>query len=458
MSLTLTMEHDSVPTTKEPTAPMDIASSQSPISIVYHKVTTDSSDSKGTSLISLKYLAEGAANVVFSFHPYKAETGRSDAFEVLNHTAVGQVLRISKGIDKALTGTQVMKDFEETIIPIFRQKKTSHHLLDLQVVNLPAELIEEANRLISSHTSSRGTMIPPDTAVGLLMPNMSSVPGESLTIEIKPKWLLQSPTAPEEASYRCRTCALRAQKQAQKKNRTSPKLEDGYVCPLKFPIGNPTDIQPFMHHKILRENERLEGNPLHPTIETRVVDAMTEYFSPEYPGYKLINCIRKLQEQHDPQGVTTRSFFADAAENAREILGIINLGQGPLLFTRPPPHQRSTPLPQPSTSNITEEKARAEEDIKVLEELDKNLRVAMSLRDCSLFVRANYSGDVVSVEAKLVDLDLKSERKISEWERKETQLINGLYYKGLGGGQLDRDYTEDCLVAERWRAHVPRNW
>ena len=83
----------------------------------------------------------------------------------------------------------------------------------------------------------------------------------------------------------------------------------------------------------------------------------------------------------------------------------------------------------------------------------------MTLRDCSLYVRAKYSGEgAVEIEAKLGDLDYKSDKKFVEWRMKEYELEHGLYYKGMGAGQLDRDYTERCLVAEKWRANVPRYW
>jgi inositol-pentakisphosphate 2-kinase len=55
-----------------------------------------------------------------------------------------------------------------------------------------------------------------------------------------------------------------------------------------------------------------------------------------------------------------------------------------------------------------------------------DLRLAMTLRDCSLFVAVPLrSGEITS---KLADLDFKSAEKIDDWRDKEATLVNEGWY------------------------------
>ncbi|KAI1000468.1 hypothetical protein K3495_g7729 [Podosphaera aphanis] len=59
---------------------------------------------------------------------------------------------------------------------------------------------------------------------------------------------------------------------------------------------------------------------------------------------------------------------------------------------------------------------------------DENLLLAMTLRDCTIFVR--ISQDSENIEARIGDLDLKSASKIEHWKYTENRLINGGWYSG----------------------------
>jgi inositol-pentakisphosphate 2-kinase len=67
---------------------------------------------------------------------------------------------------------------------------------------------------------------------------------------------------------------------------------------------------------------------------------------------------------------------------------------------------------------------------------DHNLRLAMTLRDCSLFIKISYNtAGVTGIESKLGDLDFKSAEKIVDWMDKEEQLLrNGSYTVGVKEG------------------------
>jgi len=52
--------------------------------------------------------------------------------------------------------------------------------------------------------------------------------------------------------------------------------------------------------------------------------------------------------------------------------------------------------------------------------LDDNLRAAMTLRDCTVFVRFPDNGNNEKIEARLGDLDVKSVEKMSYWKDTDT--------------------------------------
>ncbi|KAI6246721.1 Inositol-pentakisphosphate 2-kinase [Erysiphe necator] len=63
-----------------------------------------------------------------------------------------------------------------------------------------------------------------------------------------------------------------------------------------------------------------------------------------------------------------------------------------------------------------------------LDPFDQNFLIAMTIRDCTVFLRISRSGE--KVEARIGDLDLKSTAKISYWKQVENELINGGWYEG----------------------------
>jgi inositol-pentakisphosphate 2-kinase len=60
-------------------------------------------------------------------------------------------------------------------------------------------------------------------------------------------------------------------------------------------------------------------------------------------------------------------------------------------------------------------------------EVDKAFRTAMTLRDCTVFLRLPNDRDY-PIEARLGDLDLKSAGKVDYWRKTEQELIDGGWY------------------------------
>ncbi|CZT49449.1 uncharacterized protein RSE6_10300 [Rhynchosporium secalis] len=74
-----------------------------------------------------------------------------------------------------------------------------------------------------------------------------------------------------------------------------------------------------------------------------------------------------------------------------------------------------------------------------------NLRIAMTLRDCSVFVRLtdDKGKEAGEIEAKMGDLDVKSPGKLSYWQETERSLIDGGWYTNKEAG---RNWMNACSL------------
>ncbi|EME44935.1 hypothetical protein DOTSEDRAFT_70851, partial [Dothistroma septosporum NZE10] len=174
----------------------------------------------------------------------------------------------------------------------------------------------------------------------LLVTDMTLKEGE-IGMQLKPKWLAQSPTAPAN-SKRCRTCALRAYR-AYERIRTATDAQE--TCPLDL-VNTNIDERRKVVYAITTDRdirEFLLGQAL-----------------------ALFEQLRICQMKLDQYGALR---VAD---------------QGPV----------------------------------------SNLCKAMTLRDCSLFVK--LSGN--SIDARLGDLDLKQAEKLPRWQAIESTLVNEGWY------------------------------
>ncbi|KAF2803256.1 uncharacterized protein BDZ99DRAFT_468234 [Mytilinidion resinicola] len=87
----------------------------------------------------------------------------------------------------------------------------------------------------------------------------------------------------------------------------------------------------------------------------------------------------------------------------------------------------------------------------------ERLKVAMTFRDCSMFVCVHYGAEVPFVEAYLVDLDPKVDEKVGEWLDKEVGLLNQGWYTGKEEG-AKREKV--CVLAGqmKWDTRGERMW
>jgi inositol-pentakisphosphate 2-kinase len=341
--------------------------------------------------VTFGYLNKGAANVIFKIRPENS-TGATrfhfvdispkdklsgTATSVAHGSLAGRVLRVPRGGQKHLSSLEILHGFEHAIRPLFlpgtRNKSQPNrdltkHLMDHEGVllfpDVMSHLYTRVDKLTFANTQSRRK------CWGILLPDMSSTPGQSIMLEVKPKWLAQSPNAPREA-IRCRTCAMHV---------SVPKQRDNYICPLQLLHGNSTSLQPWSQATV---TQQFHGATRPSTVVvSALVKALVDYLTIG-DGLALLQHLLNLQSSLDPHGVLCRPKL-----NA--------------------------------------------------ETFDNNLRLAMTLRDCSLFIKVSYNTTgVTGIESKLGDLDFKSAEKIVDWMDKERQLLqDGSYTAGVKDGPI----------------------
>jgi inositol-pentakisphosphate 2-kinase len=278
----------------------------------------------------IKYLNEGGANFVFSILPAGSE---------LPKPLRNKLLRLRKDLPHVQTTTEQVGSFNSN----FRTLFPPDCLVQPELVRLNGSITTALNRALDTlNRPSRRSedWLPEDEQFGLLVTDMMPAAGKAM-LEMKPKWLLQSPSAPSNAK-RCRTCALRAQRAAHGK-RTATDAQES--CPFDL-VSERVDDRRRAASNITRE----------PALADFLVDGAQPLFA----------ILRDQQRFLDPRGAL-RVAGAD---------GIYDLCR------------------------------------------------AMTLRDCTLFVRGGMAG----IEARLGDLDFKQPEKLGRWKEVERKLIDDGWY------------------------------
>jgi inositol-pentakisphosphate 2-kinase len=372
-------------------------------------------------LVCFEYFNEGGANVIFKILSWSQQPQARpraflfvdawvDSLEVVpthQRELVKKVLRVNKGLSKTLRCEEVISGFYTHVWPLFvagaalvvlRPSKDAYmplsiklpdrdfteHLMEHRGVKLFSDVmvdltskskaigVEEGRNQEQRHLTSKRW--------GILLPDMSPVAGSSFTLEVKPKWLAQSPTAPRDA-VRCRTCALQIEK---------PKDTDKYFCPLRLLDGKRALVHPWILARVTEQVVEHTKTVCAPDKEqiSRIASHVTAYLT-SGDGRALLQHLGYLQKNLDPQGVLCRSQVKS-------------------------------------------------KDVEAL--FDHNLRLAMTLRDCSLYIRVGYTSsgvDASTIDCKLGDLDFKSADKMDDWANKEKELLKSAAYIRKADKELD---------------------
>lgn len=197
--------------------------------------------------VRLQFLAEGGANVVYrivlsttdlpatELEYYGASTPPPLEIEDSYPDVLlrGKLLRMRKDLLFGIPCHDTVSNFESTIRPLFQP----HELVDQTLVRLPPGLIHHCNEQLrisekkgKRPAKRRGVFLATTEPLGLLITDMTDATDPGATVaELKPKWLVQSPSAPP-GSRRCRTCALREMKNDDARKTGCPETRS--FCPL----------------------------------------------------------------------------------------------------------------------------------------------------------------------------------------------------------------------------------
>lgn len=246
--------------------------------------------------LKFTYLAEGAANVVYKIeieddhlsdeiltseierygHSTPPPTELEDGEDVIpenKHTRSllrGKLLRLRKDRADSVSPLRSQRDFERFIKPLFDDEElilsTAIEIGKQLVARLNSELktMEE----LGTRPVSRYGIYLRSEIHGMIMDDIGEgMKPTARTLELKPKWLLQSADAPEDAQ-RCRTCALKELRAAKllheesqrvkqsmdpkKTSSASPDIEKvtritGF-CPLDLVSQNKPSIEKTLEH------------------------------------------------------------------------------------------------------------------------------------------------------------------------------------------------------------------
>ncbi|KXL47160.1 hypothetical protein M433DRAFT_74081 [Acidomyces richmondensis BFW] len=168
----------------------------------------------------IEYLNEGGANLVFKVLRY----GHAEVPAKLK----GRLLRIRKDTRHAHSTVEQFKGFRQNFMSLFPPHQLVEHELVRLDEGIPYVLNTSLKRLDRPSHRKRD-FLSEDERYGLLITDMTAQCGEVL-VQMKPKWLAQSPNAPPNAK-RCRTCALRALRLSE---RRSTATDAQASCPLEL--------------------------------------------------------------------------------------------------------------------------------------------------------------------------------------------------------------------------------
>ena len=262
--------------------------------------------------VQLEYLAEGAANVVYRIRPPDIDLDPSTAADLqienydydsdtplpteipplqLDPRLKSKLVRLRKNLPHALPVEDSQRHFKTIIQPLFSKE----NLIESELFKLSPSLLEDCNSTLRKMEKSgmrpakrSGVYLTENPRYGCLITDMTWLVDDTIvSLEFKPKWLAQSPTAPP-GSKRCRSCALKAMKKAG--STSQPEMLNAGSCPLNLMSSDKAKIKLFVDYV-------MESNLKRPSqdVQRRLIDFL--YQNP------LLKRVKRLQLDLDPHGV-----------------------------------------------------------------------------------------------------------------------------------------------------------
>ena len=249
---------------------------------------------------NISYLAEGAANVVFTICRKRDSRNKVDDFDqpaINTKNAIlgidprlnDKLLRLRKDLPSTSLVMESHQHFVEQIKPLF----PTESLVEQMLCKITPKFVRKCNRELQEleghgvrPEKRRGVYLAENEPYAIAITDMRW-DKQHASCEFKPKWLGQSPTAPP-GSKRCRTCALQAMRSA--KDARPPGLTD--FCPLTLV----SDDQDLMASSLERALGHSRGSPLD-------IHGFVQQLRPYFQKTSLLRRLRDLQIQMDPRGI-----------------------------------------------------------------------------------------------------------------------------------------------------------
>ncbi|KAK3375229.1 inositol pentakisphosphate 2-kinase-like protein [Podospora didyma] len=344
----------------------------------------------GDSSYRFNFIGEGAANLVFEILPIDGSNASEDIKKMYNDKKKpGNLLRVPKSGTQAFN-CQVLHAYWKTAVePLFEPGDLAQlHLIRLgsssqRVVSLLTAALEENET--SRRGDFQGSKVSSASEYGMLIENMSMKQPSDLVLEFKPKWLAQSPNAPP-SSTRCRNCA----REAYRRNHHHPSNKKKQKSSIPIPLCQ----LDFLACSASRGD---------PAALNRVLERVSV-----------------IKHQQRPTVTTPTSA---AAQQQQQYASLVNWLRTNTLLSR----LRDMQVANDPHGSLAVTSAEDDDDAS-------KLQLAMTLRDCSCYVRISAPTEncEIEIEAKLADLDKKNrDAKLGYWQATERELIEGGYYEGM---------------------------
>ena len=243
----------------------------------------------------LDYFAEGAAYIVYEIGkpltrlPFEDKdfdsSSRNDGQPTIDPRLKGKLLRLRKQIPSSVPVMESHEFFKRKIEPLFPQEM----LLEQELCEVSPDLLKKYNKELKRDEKQQylrnegraGTYLAEDEPHGTLITSML-YDDKHASCDFKPKWLTQSPSAPE-GSKRCRTCAMQAKHK---------KVNDFHAfCPLAL-ISNDGGL--FKTH-LLGALIKMRGSPI------SMFDQMSHAI-PFFQRSPMLHRLKELQRANDNEG------------------------------------------------------------------------------------------------------------------------------------------------------------
>ncbi|KAH0558571.1 hypothetical protein GP486_004778 [Trichoglossum hirsutum] len=266
--------------------------------------------------VILHYVAEGAANVIYRFTlpppsppstsnladlgqgPQQSQTPPPTEIPALHYDPVFEhrLLRLRKALPSASSNERACAALRNNFLPLFPASSLIAH----DLVLLPPNFLCETNKAL--HALEKDGRRPPkrhglylaeDEPFGVLVTDMTPnvAEGETL-VEFKPKWLVQSHSAPK-GWRRCRTCALRLQRNAARRAKGQP--EEAGFCPLDLASTDKARVERAVNFIVTTKHASGEQD----------LNRLRERITTFVQSGTIVSKLKALQGELDKVGVLT---------------------------------------------------------------------------------------------------------------------------------------------------------